>query len=56
MAFIQFQKNVKVSGLFFFFLNSNLAALNSSAHTPKHSRQSLGKTQNWKQIPAKKGG
>lgn len=54
MGFIQFQKNVKVLAFFFFY--SNLAALDSSAHTPKHSRQSLGKTQNWKQIPAKKEG
>lgn len=51
MAFIQFQKKIKLT----FFLNCSLAALSSSAHTPKHSRQSLGKSQNWKQIPAKKG-
>ena len=51
MAFIQFQKKIKLT----FLKNCSLAALSSSAHTPKHSHQSLGKIQNWKQIPAKKG-
>lgn len=54
MVFIQFQKNKTLA--FFFFFTGSLAALNSSAHTPKHSCQSLGKMQNWKQIPAEKGG